>query len=59
TSGGNGMESPEGDTVTVRTASDAARRVASGAGPAGFHTPVTAFGPDFILEFPNVVWTDL
>ncbi|MCJ2117298.1 saccharopine dehydrogenase NADP-binding domain-containing protein [Methylobacterium sp. J-001] len=53
------METPEGYTLTVLTALETARRVASGAVPAGFHTPVTAFGPDFILGFPNVVRTDL
>jgi short subunit dehydrogenase-like uncharacterized protein len=53
------MVTPEGYTLTVLTALDVARRVASGAVPAGFHTPVTAFGPDFILGFPNVVRMDL
>jgi short subunit dehydrogenase-like uncharacterized protein len=53
------METPEGYTLTVLTALESARRVASGGVAAGFHTPVTAFGPDFILEFPNIVRTDL
>lgn len=53
------METPEGYTLTAATAVTVARRLASGTVPAGFHTPVTAFGPDFILDFPGVVRTDL
>jgi short subunit dehydrogenase-like uncharacterized protein len=53
------METPEGYTLTAWTAVETARRLAAGAAPAGFHTPVTAFGPDFILSFPGVVRTDL
>lgn len=53
------METPEGYTLTVLTALEVARRVAAGGIPAGFHTPVTAFGADFILGFPNVVRMDL
>ena len=53
------METPEGYTLTAATALEVARRLASGAVPAGFHTPVTAFGPDFILDFLDVVRTDL
>ncbi|MCJ2070411.1 saccharopine dehydrogenase NADP-binding domain-containing protein [Methylobacterium sp. J-030] len=53
------METPEGYTLTAWTAVKVARRLASGAVAAGFHTPVTAFGPDFILDFPGVVRTDL
>ncbi|QGY03144.1 NAD(P)H-binding protein [Methylobacterium mesophilicum SR1.6/6] len=53
------METPEGYTLTVRTALEVARRLAAGAVAAGFHTPVTAFGADFILGFPDVVRTDL
>ncbi|MGT2481996.1 saccharopine dehydrogenase NADP-binding domain-containing protein [Methylobacterium oryzae CBMB20] len=53
------METAEGYTLTVWTALEAARRVAAGAVAPGFHTPVTAFGPDFILGFPHVVRTDL
>ncbi|MEE7442161.1 saccharopine dehydrogenase family protein [Methylobacterium oryzae] len=53
------METPEGYTLTVWTALEAARRVAAGTVAPGFHTPVTAFGPNFILSFPHVVRTDL
>jgi short subunit dehydrogenase-like uncharacterized protein len=53
------METPEGYTLTAWTAVEVARRLTAGAVPAGFHTPVTAFGADFILDFPRVVRTDL
>jgi len=53
------METPEGYTLTAATALEVARRLAAGTVPAGFRTPVTAFGPDFILDFPGVVRTDL
>ncbi|SDM84441.1 Uncharacterized conserved protein [Methylobacterium phyllostachyos] len=53
------LETPEGYTLTVATALAVACRVASGAVPTGFHTPVTALGPDFILDFPDVARTDL
>jgi short subunit dehydrogenase-like uncharacterized protein len=53
------METPEGYTLTVATALESARRIAAGAVRPGFHTPVTAFGPDYILGFPDVVRTDL
>jgi short subunit dehydrogenase-like uncharacterized protein len=53
------METPEGYTLTVLTALEITRRVTAGAVDPGFHTPVTAFGADFILGFPNVVRTDL
>ena len=53
------MVTAEGYTLTVWTALDAARRIAAGRVAPGFHTPVTAFGPDYILGFPHVVRTDL
>ena len=53
------METAEGYTLTAWTAVEIARRAASGALAAGFHTPSTAFGPDFILGFPGVSRTDL
>lgn len=53
------METAEGYTLTAWTAVEIARRAASGALPAGFHTPSTAFGADFILGFPRVTRTDL
>ena len=53
------METPEGYTLTAWTALEAARRLSLGTVAPGFHTPVTAFGADFILGFPTVVRTDL
>ncbi|MGH1588972.1 hypothetical protein ACRBEV_12185 [Methylobacterium phyllosphaerae] len=53
------MVTAEGYTLTVWTALDAARGIAAGHVAPGFHTPVTAFGPDYILGFPHVVRTDL
>ena len=53
------METAEGYTLTVWTALEIARRVAAGQVAPGFHTPVTAFGADFILGFPHVTRTDL
>lgn len=53
------METAEGYTLTAWTAVEIARRAASGALAAGFHTPSTAFGADFILTFPRVTRTDI
>ncbi len=53
------MQTPEGYTLTAWTAVEIAQRAASGALAGGFHTPSTAFGPDFILGFPRVTRTDL
>ena len=39
--------------LTARTAVEIARRVAAGELAAGFHTPASAFGADFILEFES------
>ena len=33
-------------------------RVLAGAAAPGYHTPATAFGPDFVLELPGVTRTD-
>ena len=60
---GHARVEPHGDPRGLHpdglTALDAARRIAAGTVAPGFHTPVTAFGPDFILGFPHVVRTDL
>ena len=53
------MEAPEGYTLTAWTAIEIARRAAAGMVSPGFHTPATAFGPDFILGFPHVARIDL
>ena len=53
------MRTPEPYTLTVATALESARRAANGRVPPGFHTPALAFGPDYVLEFPDVVREDL
>ncbi|MDP4021022.1 saccharopine dehydrogenase NADP-binding domain-containing protein [Methylobacterium sp. NEAU 140] len=53
------LTTAEGYTLTVWTALETARRAAAGTVAPGFHTPATAFGPDFILGFPGVTRTDL
>ena len=52
------MRTPEGYTLTARTAVAAVRRVLEGDAPAGFQTPSTAFGADWILEFDGVERVD-
>jgi hypothetical protein len=41
------------------SAFDAAQRVAAGEVGAGFQTPSSAFGPDYILSFDGVSRDDL
>ncbi|MEO0499023.1 MAG: saccharopine dehydrogenase NADP-binding domain-containing protein [Pseudomonadota bacterium] len=53
------LETPEGYRLTAMTALDIARRVAAGEVAPGYHTPSTAFGPDYILGFPDVARRDL
>ncbi len=50
---------PEGYSLTQKTASEIARQVAAGKFMPGFQTPSTLFGPDFILGFENCLRTDL
>lgn len=45
------LETPEGYHLTMLTGVESAHRVARGDVSAGAHTPSSAFGPDFILEF--------
>lgn len=52
------LRTPEGYTLTAIAAVEAARRAGDGALPAGFQTPATAFGPDFILGVPGCERTD-
>ncbi len=49
---------PEGYTLTALTAVAVAERVLQGDAPAGFQTPATAYGPDFILGIDGVVRED-
>lgn len=53
------LTAPEAYRLTAWTAVETARRVAAGACPPGCQTPVTAFGPDFILSFEEVDQTDV
>jgi len=52
------QETPDGYDLTVQAALAAASRVLAGAVGPGYHTPATAFGPDFVLELPGVTRTD-
>jgi short subunit dehydrogenase-like uncharacterized protein len=53
------LTTPEGYKLTAMTALEAAQRVNRGEVAAGYHTPSTAFGPDFVLSFPSVERRDL
>ncbi len=50
---------PEAYALTAQTAWEIAKRAAAGNVPNGYQTPASAFGADFILEFPGVERTDL
>ena len=52
------QETPDGYDLTVDAALAAVSRVRAGAVAPGYHTPATAFGPDFVLELPGVTRTD-
>ncbi|HXZ14838.1 MAG TPA: saccharopine dehydrogenase NADP-binding domain-containing protein [Roseiarcus sp.] len=53
------LKTPEGYSLTVLSALDAARRVAAGEVSPGFQTPSRAFGADYILSFDGVTREDL
>jgi short subunit dehydrogenase-like uncharacterized protein len=53
------LRTPEGYTLTARTAVEAVRRVLAGDAPAGFQTPSRAYGADWILEFEGVEREDV
>lgn len=53
------METAEAYTLTAWTAVEIARRAAHGEAPAGYQTPSTAFGADFIKSFGEVQRLDL
>ena len=53
------LRTPEGYSLTVATAFDAARRVAAGDIKQGFQTPSRVFGADYILSFDGVTRDDL
>jgi short subunit dehydrogenase-like uncharacterized protein len=52
------LETPEGYSLTALTAVAAMEKVMAGQAPAGFQTPSTAYGADFILEVEGVKRTD-
>jgi short subunit dehydrogenase-like uncharacterized protein len=53
------LRTPEGYSLTVATAFNAARRVAAGDIKPGFQTPSRVFGADYILSFDGVTRDDL
>ena len=53
------LQTCDGYKLTTHAALRSAVEVAAGKVPAGFHTPSTAFGADFVLELPNCQRTDL
>ncbi len=53
------QDTPDGYDLTVQSAVGAAARVLGDGVPPGFHTPAMAFGPNFVLELPGVVRTDV
>jgi short subunit dehydrogenase-like uncharacterized protein len=52
------LRGPEGYTFTMRTALAAVTRVLNGDAPPGYQTPSLAYGPDFVLDVPEVERTD-
>ena len=53
------LETMEPYALTARTAVEIAQRAAAGEIRAGFHTPASALGPDFILQFEHSRRTDI
>lgn len=53
------LRTPDGYTLTARTAVLAARAVLDGRAVPGFQTPSRAFGADFILDVPGCTREDL
>lgn len=52
------LQTPDGYTLTAKTALLAAQAVLAGRAVPGFQTPSRAFGADFILDVPGSVRTD-
>lgn len=52
------LRTPNGYTLTARTAVESAQRVLDGETDPGYQTPSLAFGSDYILEFDDVVRRD-
>ena len=52
------LVTPEPYALTAMTAVEVVRRLAEGEGAAGFQTPSSVFGPDFIMGFEGVTRED-
>lgn len=52
------LKTPNGYALTAKTAVESALRTLDGEPAAGFQTPATAFGSEYILEFEDVVRRD-
>jgi short subunit dehydrogenase-like uncharacterized protein len=53
------LETVEGYTLTAWTAVEIARRASAGEAVAGYQTPSTAYGADFVVAFANTARIDL
>ncbi len=53
------LTTPDGYTLTARTALAIALRAQSGDAPVGYQTPAMAYGADFILQFEGVERADV
>ena len=53
------QHTPDGYDLTVQSSLAAVAGVLSGTAAPGYHTPATAFGPDFVLGLPGVTRTDV
>lgn len=51
------LESLDGYTLTGHTSLMAAKKIINGQFKAGYQTPATAYGSEFILEAPETTWT--
>jgi short subunit dehydrogenase-like uncharacterized protein len=53
------LQVPNGYALTAMAAQEIVEQVLAGAAPAGFQTPSSAYGADFILRFEGVLREDL
>jgi short subunit dehydrogenase-like uncharacterized protein len=53
------LHGPEGYRLTTLSALAGVERALSGNAPPGFQTPSKAYGPDFVLELPDVTREDI
>ncbi|RRJ30888.1 saccharopine dehydrogenase family protein [Halocatena pleomorpha] len=52
------LKTPNGYALTAKTAVESVVRTLNGEPEPGFQTPATAFGPEYVLEFDDVVRRD-